>query len=640
MNFSGASFFAYIRTPGFLLFEIPHIKNRKTKRKEYKKMDKEKLIKKEIQKGVILYVGSAIGMKDNKIVMDIDVADNVKEVEIWHDFRMPDINKSFPNVEKLIIKEYVIDINIPNSLFPNVKYVESENEAFLSGKYLVGTFYRSNTLFNTFCQKPGEVIDITRIDGIANFAFSGCKADEMVVCDSITSFHQVSANAFVDSAFSAKPFVNGLKLAGALVLEVDKTAESIELPDTPYNYVFLETADMSHVKKLTVHHPDASNKLCFKNDIPETIVLKTDKELTFSDIAALAHHSTSKGSLQNFSIIHPDFEEIDGVVYTKDRKTLVACSMSKKYVEVLDGTEAISINAFTQCNIEEVILPDSLKTAGEMAFADCEMLKNVKFGNGLKVIGRSAFAWCHSLKHIDFPPSLECIDICAFFGSALKEADLNEGLKSFESEAFGDTPIKELCIPSSIEKLNCNSITINIRKLKLSTMPKDLLSSFSKQSFGYRTLKETYVVVECGKKYLYMPRDISLNTSCLCDEIEEKIRHYFFDIDAPGYISLLEYSTTNTCRDAVAVEEFCDFGNEDAKKHIKKHIGRILPMLLDEKNEECISTLIMANIISDDTLEELRETANQKNMLTVQAYLLEHMDNKKNAEKKSQTFQL
>ena len=48
----------------------------------------------------------------------------------------------------------------------------------------------------------------------------------------------------------------------------------------------------------------------------------------------------------------------------------------------------------------------------------------------------------------------------------------------------------------------------------------------------------------------------------------------------------------------------------------------------------------MANIIPDDTLEELRETANQKNMLTVQAYLLEHMDNKKNAEKKSQTFQL
>lgn len=599
------------------------------------------MIKKEIQKGVILYVGSAIGMKDNKIVMDIDVADNVKEVEIWHDFRMPDTNKSFPNVEKLIIKEYVIDINIPNSLFPNVKYVESENEAFLSGKYLVGTFYRSNTLFNTFCQKPGEVIDITRIDGIANFAFSGCKADEMVVCDSITSFHQVSANAFVDSAFSAKPFVNGLKLAGNLVLEVDKTAENIELPDTPYNFVFLETADMSHVKKLTVHHPDASNKLCFKNDVPETIVLKTDKELDFSDIAVLAHHSTSKGCLQNFSIIHPNFEEIDGVVYTKDKKTLVACSMSKKHVKVLDGTEVISINAFTQCKIEEVIFPASLKIIDEMAFTDCEMLKSVKFGNGLKAIGRSAFAWCRSLKHVALPSSLEHISRCAFFGSGLKDINLNEGLKSFEAEAFSYTQIKELYIPSSVERMNYDSITANIKKLRFSTIPKNLLSSFSisMQSFEYNTLEEACVVMECNKKHLYMPRSIALDTSCLADEIEEKIRHYFFDINVSN-VSLLEYSVTNTCRDAVAVAEFCDFRNEDAKKHIKKHIGRILPMLLNEKNEKCISTLIMANIIPDDTLEELRETANQKNMLTVQAYLLEHMDNKKNAEKKSQTFQL
>lgn len=599
------------------------------------------MIKKEIQKGVILYVGSAIGMKDNKIVMDIDVADNVKEVEIWHDFRMPDTNKSFPNVEKLIIKEYVIDINIPNSLFPNVKYVESENEAFLSGKYLVGTFYRSNTLFNTFCQKPGEVIDITRIDGIANFAFSGCKADEMVVCDSITSFHQVSANAFVDSAFSAKPFVNGLKLAGNLVLEVDKTAENIELPDTPYNFVFLETADMSHVKKLTVHHPDASNKLCFKNDVPETIVLKTDKELDLSDIAVLAHHSTSKGCLQNFSIIHPNFEEIDGVVYTKDKKTLVACSMSKKHVKVLDGTEVISINAFTQCKIEEVIFPASLKIIDEMAFTDCEMLKSVKFGNGLKAIGRSAFAWCRSLKHVALPSSLEHISRCAFFGSGLKDINLNEGLKSFEAEAFSYTQIKELYIPSSVERMNYDSITANIKKLRFSTIPKNLLSSFSisMQSFEYNTLEEACVVMECNKKHLYMPRSIALDTSCLADEIEEKIRHYFFDINVSN-VSLLEYSVTNTCRDAVAVAEFCDFRNEDAKKHIKKHIGRILPMLLNEKNEKCISTLIMANIIPDDTLEELRETANQKNMLTVQAYLLEHMDNKKNAEKKSQTFQL
>ena len=94
------------------------------------------------------------------------------------------------------------------------------------------------------------------------------------------------------------------------------------------------------------------------------------------------------------------------------------------------------------------------------------------------------------------------------------------------------------------------------------------------------------------------------------------------------------------CRDAFAVAEFSDFGNENAKNHIKKYVKRILPILIDEKNEECISKLIMANIIPDDVLEKLWGTADRENMSVVQAYLLEYINNKKNIEKESQTFQL
>ena len=571
---------------GFFLPKIPHInfnlvtspvllasyQKQKNKKKGRCKMD---IVKREFQEGVVLYVATGAN------VIDIDIADDVKGVEIWRDFTMPDTNKSFPSVETLTIKPGVSNISIPNSLFPNVKRVNSESTAFLSGKYLVKTFCEINTLLNTFYQKQGEIIDMTEIDDVVKFAFSGCKADEMdvmAVCDSITSFRQVHPDAFTGSAFSTKPFVNGLKLAGNLVLEVDKTAENIELPDTPYNFVFLETADMSHVKKLTVRHPDACNKLCSRNGIPETIVLKTDEELTFSDIAALAHHNNSKGRLQNFSIIHPDFEEIDGVIYTRDRKTLVACSTSKKHVEVLDGTEEISVTAFMQCNIEEVILPESLKAIGKMAFTNCEMLKSVKFGNGLKVIDNSAFAWCRNLKYV-------------YFSS----------------------------LPEHIN---------------------DLLASFSTQHFGYDTLEEAYTVVRCGKKYLYVPRDIARDKYLRNEnEIEEEIRYYFLDTDA-SHMSMLEYGTTRMCRDAVAVAEFSDFGNENAKNHIKKYVKRILPILIDEKNEECISKLIMANIIPDDVLEKLWGTADRENMSVVQAYLLEYINNKKNIEKESQTFQL
>ena len=112
--------------------------------------------------------------------------------------------------------------------------------------------------------------------------------------------------------------------------------------------------------------------------------------------------------------------------------------------------------------------------------------------------------------------------------------------------------------------------------------------------FGYDTLEEASAVVRCGEKYLYIPRNIS-RKAFLYDKIKETIIHYFLDTDAPDYISMLEYSTGDTCRDAVAVAEFCDFGNENAKSHIKQRIRRILPKLLNEKNEKCITKLIMAD---------------------------------------------
>ena len=50
---------------------------------------------------------------------------------------MSDSNKKFPNVEKLIIGPTVDEININNETFSGVKYVDSKNTHYVSGRYLV-----------------------------------------------------------------------------------------------------------------------------------------------------------------------------------------------------------------------------------------------------------------------------------------------------------------------------------------------------------------------------------------------------------------------------------------------------------------------------------------------------------------------
>ena len=164
-------------------------------------MENEKLYLKEIQKGVVFYRNVAKGFGDTDAV-DIDVDSRLKEVEVWCDLLMKDSKKSFPNVEKLIIKSNVFEISIPNSLFPNVKWVESENARFKTGNCLIQTGSRiSNILLNTFCKKPGEAIDTDGVLAIKNGAFSGCESTNMtngingLFCDDI------EPDSFAGSAF-------------------------------------------------------------------------------------------------------------------------------------------------------------------------------------------------------------------------------------------------------------------------------------------------------------------------------------------------------------------------------------------------------------------------------------------------------
>ena len=95
---------------------------------------------------------------------------------------MHNTEKSFKSVKKLVINEGIKDIQIPNSLFPNVVEIESFSKSFRSGSCLVyvqrygcNNEYRSCELLNTFCKKEDAVIDLEGIRSLASNAFSGCE---------------------------------------------------------------------------------------------------------------------------------------------------------------------------------------------------------------------------------------------------------------------------------------------------------------------------------------------------------------------------------------------------------------------------------------------------------------------------------
>lgn len=95
------------------------------------------------------------------------------------------------------------------------------------------------------------------------------------------------------------------------------------------------------------------------------------------DVAGVAHFCTSKTYIKNFSVLSPEFKEIDGIAYTMNGKKLVACSMGKEHVIIPDGVKTIGKYAFANCHVKSVIIPDSVTEISESAFSSCSNLETV-----------------------------------------------------------------------------------------------------------------------------------------------------------------------------------------------------------------------------------------------------------------------
>lgn len=419
-------------------------------------MKNEKLYPKEKQKGVVFYrnkLASQDMSEDPEDIdaIDIDVDDEVKEVVICYDLIMADSKKSFPNVESLVIKSNVFEIRIPNSLFPNVKWVQSERDRFKTGNCLVldeGNIFC--TLLNTFCKKEGEVIKIDDITAIKNGAFSGCESTNLTGAIDVYCGDDIEPDAFAGSAFAKQPFVNGVKMAGNIVIDIDKTSEEIIIPDYDYEKaIFIANTDLTMVKKLVVHRYETARQVNYDTNFPEMLVLDTNDSLSGVEIRELAHISSSAVSyLKYFSISNGDYKTIDGIVYTKNGKIVVAGSLGLEHVVIPEGVEKLGHSVFRNCKMKSVVLPDSIDRIRAKAFCQCENLKSVKLGNNVDTIEDSAFAECCSLKHIGE---------CAFIGCrSISSLKLPDSIKKLGYRSLcGMNKLKELEIPGSVEDSNC-----------------------------------------------------------------------------------------------------------------------------------------------------------------------------------------
>lgn len=123
----------------------------------------------------------------------------------------------------------------------------------------------------------------------------------------------------------------------------------------------------------------------------------------------------------------------------------------------------IGEKAFYELNLEEVTLPDGLKTIGNAAFMRCRKLEKAAIPETVTTIGNSAFESCERLTEIHIPGSVREIGAYAFhFCGLVKTLTIDDGVRKIGEYAFAScgwmrNSMGAVSVPASVSEIGAGA---------------------------------------------------------------------------------------------------------------------------------------------------------------------------------------
>lgn len=583
----------------------------------------DKYIKYDAQPGVVLYIENK--GNNRECCYDLDIKDDVTELYLMvFDFCLSNNKKQFKNISKIVILDTCGDLHLPNQMFPNVKEVVSCNQHYVvkQNKLLLNKFNRS--LINVFGWNTSEAIDMREIKVIEDGAFCGCQGRVLENCD--TDYIKCEEHAFDGSYFSEQPFNNGVKMAGCIVIALDKTADNVVIPEE--TTCMAQGLDFSQIKKMTLK----TSKFCCNYDVklPETLIIDGCNDISGSEIQSV--RDTKHIEVVN----NKNFITQDDIVYNKTMTTVVACPAEKTgTVELPEGVTKIEYEAFRYCKISSVRFPSTLRLISDNAFADCENLKTIDFGCGLTHVG-SSVSWytfaSSGLEKISFPRQVKSIGRGAFYGSQLKEITLNEGLEIIEEDSFMMClGLESISIPKTVSTIGRCALPY-VKNVYAEHFTEDILTAIilppaarSSQSFTVLTIDAREDVGIC--KTFYVPKHLKhkhINTvkCAIFDFLAGKN-----DITNRFYM----YSSSMDEKQDTALAIYKDCKDEQAKEYVKKYAVSMLERYIETERYDDFIDFINLDILSSARLKSILQITEDVPVLA--ACVLDKLKTKDNSQK-------
>ncbi|MCM8871753.1 MAG: leucine-rich repeat domain-containing protein [Paludibacteraceae bacterium] len=133
-----------------------------------------------------------------------------------------------------------------------------------------------------------------------------------------------------------------------------------------------------------------------------------------------------------------NYASIDGILYSKDKKTLIMYPQGKTgSITIPNSVTSIGAGAFGGCTgLTSVTIPNSVTEIGGSAFYNCTGLTSITIGNGVTSVGEEAFYGCDNIETADINSQAALNAI--YFKDKLTSIILGDGVTSIRNYAFED----------------------------------------------------------------------------------------------------------------------------------------------------------------------------------------------------------
>lgn len=550
--------------------------------------------------------------------------------------------KQYPNVKKIYIGPDVRKLEISNFMFPNVKEVVSESPAFQSGTLLIEKnrssrysrdFDGEKELLNTFCKTSDEVIDLSGIGSIDDYAFEGCRSKKIINMDEL---FMIDSMAFSGSAVFLSDTINEMQndmcIIGNTLIRINDNAGNINIPDS-VNLINPEI-DFSAIENVEMSISALGELSYCHGGQMQTLSLRCPDTMSNNDIYDKLRYSGTH--LRMKKILAADgnnkLASVDGIIYTKDMKQLIICPEEHGGdVIIPEGVEAISAQAFNYCNVTSISLPSTLTFIASSAFNNCKM-QHINFGAGIKCIER--LGRCEQIKKIEIPNQVKNIwggafENCTF----LEHITLHEGLEEIGWDAFrGCIEMKEIEIPATVKKLGSNCLKrVNKIIFKGDSLPAGIGSALldddiPRNLFVYMKKDKYAGMVELvfKDKSYFLPRyvrriDVSKINEILCST-ETPVE----DILS----SLYQFGKTWELKVDAAIKTYVSIKDKGIALYLKKVSKKIAYDYMYANRYEELAKFLDLGFVSKATLKELQKETKVMEIPEVAAVILRELDQK------------